>query len=108
MTLFRNNRENLNAKQRFLGDKAYIGEEFITTPYKKPRKAELSEIQKEQNKKISSRRIGVKHLICRVKTFRLASDRFPLGGHRYNPVIMAVCGLVRLDLNYSFILSHNI
>ena len=38
----------------------------------------------------------------------MASDRFPLAGHRYNPVIMAVFGLVRLDLNYSFILSHDI
>ncbi|WP_266889367.1 hypothetical protein [Trichormus azollae] len=57
---------------------------------------------------MSSRRIGVEHLICRVKTFRVASDRFPLAGHGYNPVIMVVCGLVRLDLNYSFILSHDI
>ncbi|WP_049790490.1 transposase family protein [Trichormus azollae] len=40
ITLFRNNRQNLDAKQRFLGDKAYIGEEFITTAYKKPKKAE--------------------------------------------------------------------
>jgi hypothetical protein len=47
-----------------LRDKPYIGEEFITTAYKKPKKAEFSEIQKEENKKISSRRIGVEHLIC--------------------------------------------
>jgi hypothetical protein len=108
ITLFRNNRQNLDAKQRFLGDKAYIGEEFITTPYKKPKKAELSEIQKSENQKLSSRRIGVEHLICRVKTFRVASDRFRLARHRYNQVIMAVCGLVRLHLNYSFILSHDL
>jgi hypothetical protein len=44
ITLFRNNSQNLDAKQRFLGDKAYIGEEFITTAYKKPKKAEPSEI----------------------------------------------------------------
>jgi hypothetical protein len=52
ITLFRNNSQNLDAKQRFLVDKAYIGEEFIPTPYKKPKKAELSEIQKGENKKI--------------------------------------------------------
>ncbi|WP_144031349.1 transposase family protein [Trichormus azollae] len=83
-TLFRNKCQNLDAKQRFLGDKAYIGEEFITTPYKKPRKAEFSEIQKQENKEISSRRIGVEHLICRVKTFRVASNRFPLAAHGDN------------------------
>ena len=47
ITLFRNNHRNLHVKPRLLGDKAYIGEEFIPTPYKKPKKAELSEIQKE-------------------------------------------------------------
>ena len=44
ITVFRNNCQNLDAKDRFLGYKPYIGEEFITTPYKKPKKAELSEI----------------------------------------------------------------
>ncbi|QKQ73412.1 transposase family protein [Nostoc sp. TCL240-02] len=63
---------------------------------------------KLRNQKLSSRRIGVEHLICRVKTFRVASDRFRLARHRYNQMIMAVCGLVRLHLNHSFILSHDI
>ncbi|MEO3706963.1 transposase family protein [Trichormus azollae] len=53
ITPFRNNRQNLDAKQRVLGDKAYIGDEFITTPYHKPKRAGLSEIQKGENKKIS-------------------------------------------------------
>jgi hypothetical protein len=44
ITLFRNHRQNLDAKQRFLGDKANIGEEVITTLYHKPKKAELSAI----------------------------------------------------------------
>ena len=73
ITLFRNNPQNLDAKGRSSGDKAYIGGEFITTPYKKPKKAEFSEIQKEEDKKLPSRRIGIEHLICRVETFRVAS-----------------------------------
>ena len=44
ITPFRKNRQNLDAKQRVLGDKAYIGEEFITTPYQKPKEAGLSDI----------------------------------------------------------------
>ncbi|WP_430794850.1 transposase family protein [Trichormus azollae] len=80
----------------------------MTTPYKKPKKSELSEIEKEDEKKISSRRIGVEHLICRVKMFGVASDRSRLARHPYYQVIMAVSGLVRLDINYSFILSHDI
>ncbi|WP_414579085.1 transposase family protein [Anabaena sp. CCY 9402-a] len=108
ITLFRNNRKTLDTKQRFLGDKAYIGEALITTPDKKPKKAELSETQKSENKKLSSRRIFVEHLICRVKIFRVASDRFRLARHRYSQVLKTVCGLVRLHLNASFILSHDI
>ncbi|BAZ40469.1 transposase [Calothrix sp. NIES-4101] len=106
--LFRNHRDKLDKRQRFLGDKAYIGEELITTPHKKPKKAELCEAKKEENKHLSSLRIGVEHLICRVKTFHVASDRFRLARHRYNHVIMAVCGLVRLHLNSSLILSDNL
>lgn len=108
ISLFREHRSHLDETQRFLGDKAYIGEALITTPHKKPRKAELSPTQKEENKQISSARIGVEHLICRVKTFRVASDRFRLARHRYRQVIMTVCGLVRLHLNSDKILSHNI
>jgi hypothetical protein len=37
LPLFRNNRQNLDAKQILSGDKAYIGEEFITTPDNNPK-----------------------------------------------------------------------
>jgi hypothetical protein len=59
--LFRETRDKFDSKQTFIGDKAYIGEEAIITPHKKPRKAEISELQKAKNKQLSSRRIGVEH-----------------------------------------------
>jgi len=107
INLFRETRHKFDSKQKFLGDKAYIGEAAITTPHKKPRKAEILESQKEKNKQLSSRRIGVEHLIGRVKIFRVASDRFRLARHRYSQVIMTVCGLVRLRLNPSVLLALN-
>ena len=76
ITLFRQIHHKFDSKQRFIGDKAYIGEEVITTPQKKQKKTEISTLQKEENKQLSSRRIGVEHLIGRVKIFRVASDRF--------------------------------
>ncbi|MBW4458024.1 MAG: transposase family protein [Nostoc indistinguendum CM1-VF10] len=63
---------------------------------------EISELQKQENKELSSRRIAVEHMICRVKIFRVASDRFRLARHRYNQVILTVCGLVRLRINRLF------
>lgn len=107
ITLFRVSQHKFDSKQKFIGDKAYIGESVITTPHKKPRKAEISQLQKEENKYLSSRRIGVEHLIGIVKIFRVASDRFRLARHRYIQVIMTVCGLVRLRLNQSVVLAIN-
>lgn len=105
--LFRETRHKFDVEQKFIGDKAYIGDNAITTPHKKTKNSEISQLQKEQNKQLSSRRIGVEHMICRVKIFRVASEKFRLSRHRYNRVIMAVCGLVRLRLNCSWFLSVN-
>jgi hypothetical protein len=107
ITLFRETRHKFDSKQKFIGEKAYIGEDAITTPHKKPRKAEILESQKEENKQLSSRRIGVEHLIGRLKIFRVASEKFRLARHRYSQVIMAVCGLVRFRLNRSALLTLN-
>lgn len=105
INLFRETSHKFDSKQKFIGDKAYIGEGAITTPHKKPRKAEVSELQKEENKQLASRRICIEHLIGRVKIFRVASDRFRLPRHRYSQVIMTVCGLVRLRVNRSILLA---
>ncbi|WP_217481765.1 transposase family protein [Nostoc sp. TCL240-02] len=73
----------------------------MTTPDKNHKKAELSKTQKSENKELSFRRIFVEHLICRVKIFRVASDRFRLARHCYSQVIKTVCELVGLHLNAS-------
>uniref|UniRef100_A0A8J6ZW28 Transposase n=1 Tax=Desmonostoc muscorum LEGE 12446 TaxID=1828758 RepID=A0A8J6ZW28_DESMC len=76
-------------------------------PHKKRKNTEISELQKQENKELSSRRIAVEHMICRVKIFRVASDRFRLARHRYNQVLLAVCGLVRLRINRLFSVTLN-
>ena len=53
--------------QKFIGDKAYLGEAQIKTPDKKPKNGELSDVQKEANRKLSSMRIFVEHLIRVIK-----------------------------------------
>jgi len=55
----------------------------------------------KQEKKLSSRRIGVEHLIGRIKIFRVASDRFRLARHKYEQVILSICGLVRVRMERS-------
>ena len=82
----------------FQGDKAYLGGENITTPYKKPRGGELTINQKAENKEFSSKRIFVEHVIRLVKIFQIARQRFPLNSRTYDEVIFTICGLVRLRI----------
>jgi hypothetical protein len=98
INLLREQQKKLDSAQKFKGDKAYIGEKNVTTPHKKPRKRELSEIQKQENKASSSSRIIIEHLIRRVKVFQVAAQRFRLRPQTYQQVILTVCGLVRLRI----------
>ena len=98
INLLREQQKKFDSAQKFKGDKAYIGEKNVTTPHKKPRKRELSEIQKQENKVFSSSRIIIEHLIRLVKVFQIAAQRFRLRSQTYERVILTVCGLVRLRI----------
>ena len=101
INLLREQQKKFGATQKFKGDKAYIGEQSVTTPHKKSKKRELSEIQKQENKAFSSSRIIIEHLIRRVKVFQIAAQRFRLRPQTYQQVILTVCGLVRLRIGAS-------
>jgi DDE superfamily endonuclease/Helix-turn-helix of DDE superfamily endonuclease len=96
ISIFREQQEKFEEGQVFEGDKAYIGEANIKTPHKKPKGGELTFEQKEENKKFSSNRIFVEHVINVIKIFRIASLRWRLARTSYHRVIAVVCGLVRL------------
>ena len=82
----------------FEGDKAYQGGKNISTPYKKPRKGELTSEQKVGNKEFPSKGIFVEHVIRLVKIFRVAQQRFPLNSRIYEQVILTICGLITLRI----------
>ena len=103
INLLREQQKKFDYAQKFKGDKAYIGDKNVTTPHKKPKKRELSEIQKQENKAFSRSRILIEHLIRTVKVFQIASQRFRLHPQTYQQVILTVCGLVRLRIG-AFIL----
>lgn len=98
INLFREQQKSFDSRQKFNGDKAYIGEPSIKTPQKKLKKQELTPEQKERNKQLSSKRIVVEHLIRLVKIFRVAQERFRLNTHKYEQIIRTICGLVRLRI----------
>ncbi|NEO21461.1 MULTISPECIES: transposase family protein [unclassified Moorena] len=96
INICRESLKKFDDKQRLSGDKAYLGEEQIRTPHKKPRNGELTSHQKKYNKLLSSNRIFVEHVIRLVKIFKIAGERFRLNYNKYSGVILTICGLVRL------------
>ncbi len=98
ITLFRKGKKGFNTGQKFQGDKAYVGEPSIKTPTKKPKKGELTTLQKEKNKEVASERIFVEHLIRVIKIFRVASERFRLNTSKYEQIVLTICGLVRFRI----------
>lgn len=98
ITLFREDRSQFDPQQKFKGDKAYVGEDLITTPIKKSRNRELTTEQKEQNKAFSAKRIFVEHRIRSVKIFRVVQERFRLNPQKNEQVMLTICGIVRLRI----------
>ncbi len=96
--MFREGQKGFDINQKFQADKGYEGEVSIKTPTKKPKKGELTLLQKEKNKELASERIFVEHLIRIVKIFRVASERFRLNPNKYEPIVKTICGLVRFRI----------
>lgn len=89
---------SLFREQKYKGDKAYVGDEQIVTPMKKPKGGELSEEQKQRNREISSKRIYVEHVIRRVKLYRIAAIRYRWSPQKHGDIIAVLCALVRIRL----------
>lgn len=98
INIFREQQKKFNIEQKFTGDKGYQGGTNIKTPQKKPRGKELTELQKEGNKEVSSERIYVENVIRLLKIFRAAKERFRMKGNKYEQIILTICGLVRLRI----------
>jgi hypothetical protein len=103
INIFREQQKKFNIEQRFTGDKGYQGGINIKMPQKKPRGKELTDLQKDTNKEISSERIYVEHVIRLIKIFRAAKERFRMKGNKYEEVILTICGLVRLRIGTSIL-----
>ena len=80
----------------------------IMMPAKKPKGKDLSQEQKESNKKIASYRILVEHAIGSVKKCRIVKERFRCRKFGFDDMVMIIaCGLhnfrISMSLNFSYI-----
>ncbi|MGD1806126.1 transposase family protein [Dapis sp. BLCC M126] len=103
INFFRETQQKFSPKQKFTGDKAYVGESAIKKPKKKSQNKELSSQEKSENKELAAEIIFVEYIIRLLKIFRVAQARFRLNPDKYVQIIMTICGLVRLRIG-TFIL----
>ncbi|MDH6353796.1 hypothetical protein M2132_000113 [Dysgonomonas sp. PH5-45] len=79
-------------------DTGFIGHKpenvTIKMPTKKPKGKGLSDVQKKENRKISSFRILVEHAIGGIKKCRIVKERFRCRKLGFNDLVMLIaCGL---------------
>jgi hypothetical protein len=91
--------------QRF--DAGYQGvaaenpQHLIITPYKKPKKQELSAFHKQLNTVHSRHRVVAENGICRVKKFKICQYRYRGREKSYNQTFRNVVALVNFKLDHS-------
>lgn len=89
---------------RVYGDSAYEGLHNVhketETPYKKPKKGELNQEQKEYNTAVSRYRIAVEHTIGQIKKFKIASERYRGRRKRYNLKVNLIAGIVNFQAGH--------
>lgn len=78
----------------FLGVEKDYPEQLSSLPIKKEKGCELTEVQKEDNKNHSKKRIVIEHTICRIKKYRIMNDAFRNRLRKYDKVSDIVSGLV--------------
>ena len=72
----------------------YPGGVIVQMPKKKPKGKELTDGQKQENRKISKFRVLVEHAICGAKRCRIVKDRLRCHKEGFDDLIMELaCGL---------------
>lgn len=84
----------------FLGHKPQNAE--VKMPIRKPRGKPLSDLQKSQNKEISSFRVKVEHAIGRIKIFRIIKERFRCHKLFFDDLVFEIaCGINNFKISYA-------
>ena len=94
--------EQSNVEQQFpqakkQADLGYQGVAGMILPHKKPKGAELTSEQKEQNQALASVRVHVEHGIRRIKGWRILREDYRLALGLFPLIAHAVVGLVQLN-----------
>jgi len=100
--IFKESRIQAVQEIEILGDKGYQGinryHANSKTPHKKPRKGELSPVQKRENRNLARIRIEVEHIIRFLKIFRILSSRYRNRRKRFGLRVNLIAGIYNSEL----------
>lgn len=89
---------------RVYGDSGYEGLQNVhqatEVPYKKPKNGQLTKEEKEYNTALSRFRIGVEHMIGRIKKFKVMSERYRNRRRGHNLKFNIIAGIVNFQAGY--------
>ncbi len=94
--------EHAEESVQIIGDKGYIGEEYVVTPRKKPRGRELTQDDKDFNRDINSARAAIENINQHLKTYSILGGvyRGPVDDSRkITKMIQVIAALCNLNLN---------
>jgi hypothetical protein len=95
--LYQKSKIKINKKNRLDADSGYLGIEKIHENVHLPKKSSklhpLTEKEKKYNKKHSSGRVVVEHVIRKIKIFKIMADKYRNRRRRYNLRMQLLCGI---------------
>lgn len=103
--IYKNSKIKAISRIEVIGDKGYQGinryHANSKIPHKRPRKGELSSLQKQENKNLAKLRIKVEHIIRFLKIFRILSSRYRNRRKRFGLRVNLIAGIYNYELKIS-------
>lgn len=96
--------DKLPQNSEVLGDSGYQGlqHDHVKTkiPIKKQKSKPRTTEERKYNKELSSKRVLVENIICKLKDFKILKDQFRSRRNRYAVVMQIIAALVNLKMGF--------
>lgn len=94
----------LSEQTKCLADSGYQGlvkeHRNAQTPTKKPKRAELTKEQRQENRELARARIVVENVIRHLKIFRIVAEKYRNRRRRFGLRFNLIAGLYNFELNH--------
>ena len=103
--MFKQSKTSLSPTIECLVDKGYQGIQKLHSnsqvPKKKPRKGELTDLDKKKNRELARKRVVGEHINRRLKIFKILADRYRNRRKRFGLRFNLIAGLYNYELRLS-------